>query len=372
MNLKRIRIEDKKTEQVQHAQRWDRHGLISELSAVRIAQSQPSELRQLPILIRGILYVGILIAMVALAIAFTMLIESNTHGRSDELTTVILVFCAVAAGATALTGMHCGYYAAGLDEGAWGAAILIAGVAPLPIISANKETAFATAMLLMASIPVVYGYFFGTLVAWASASWIVLDLTDLRVLALSQAALFAILLITESKAVWRRRTRQVGLLVVLSGAGCILACNSKLPLIFGLDINDCWSEWNPLDAVLGIPLMLVMTAAILFAGFKQLDRRFVDTGLFAVVVALLTIGRMAGCTLEATMIIVGFSLLAIAFFLRRVLTGRKTGPTLDAPPVVTPRGWTLEDAQSAAKWLDKVSSGLRTGKKGDEQSSDRK
>ena len=92
--------------------------------------------------------------------------------------------------------------------------------------------------------------------------------------------------------------------------------------------------------------------------------RFVDVGLLSLAVVLLTFAHaVAGWPLEVSMIIVGLTLIVGALLARRALIGRDIGPTLTAPPVVAPRGWTMEDAQGTANWLKETASGIRDDRK---------
>ena len=361
MNLHEIISEDRKLEAIQLARRWSKHNLISETSAVKIAEAHPSRLRQQPLFLRGIQFVGVFVAGLALTVAIANFIEMASPDNSDRAVGTALLLCALAMGLIALGAMRRGYYAAGIDEGAWGAAILGAGLGLQVLIDFDTGRAFALGVLITAILPAVYGYFLSSLFVWASASWLILDLTDLRLFAVTQAVFLTILIVSESKFVWRRRARQIGSLVVASGASCLLACNSFLPNLFGIPIDEAWLNMIPLSGWLSILVMISLTTGYLAIGFSRLDRRVVDVGLLSLAVVLLTFAHaVAGWSLEVSMIIVGLTLIVGALLARRALIGRNVGPALTAPPVVAPRGWTMEDAQGTANWMKEAHQGFET------------
>ncbi len=360
MNRHDILTEDRRLEAIQLAQRWAKQSLISDTSARHIAAAHSSRVRQQPLLFRGIQFVGVFVAGLAFMVAFTTIVEANLDEYSKDALKATFFLCAVAAGLVALTAMRRGYYSAGIDEGAWGVAIVSTGLALCSLTDFKNVDVFVGGLLLMAMVPAVYGYLLSSLIAWGSTSWLILNWNGLRVFAIAQALFLSVLIATESRFVWRRRARQIGSLVFVAGTSCLLACNTFLPFLLGLNTHTRWLEWQPLPEPVSFPVVVGLTAGFLLTGLWRLDRRLVDIGLLSFVVVLNTAARVVfAWSLESAMIVVGSSLIAGGLLARWVLHRRERGPTLTAPPVVVPRGWTVEDAKGAATWLKEMSSGIR-------------
>ena len=360
MNRHEIVTEDRRLEAIQLAQRWAKQNLISDTSARHIAAAHSSRVRQQPLLLRGIQFVGVFVAGLAFMVAFTTIVEANFDEYSNDALKSTFFLCALAAVLVALTAIRRGYYTAGIDEGAWGVAIVSTALWLCSLTDFDNVNVFFGGLLIMAMVPAVFGYLLSSLIAWGSASWLILDWTGLRIFAIAQALFLIVLLATEPRFVWRRRARQIGSLVFVAGTSCLLACNTFLPFLLGLNTSTRWFEWQPLPEPVSLPVVVGLTAGFLITGLWRLDRRLVDIGLLSLVVVINTLARVVfGWSLEGAMIVVGSSLISGGLLVRWVLRRRDRGPTLTAPPVVVPRGWTVEDAKGAATWLKEVSSGIR-------------
>ena len=153
MNRHDIVTEDRRLEAIQLAQRWAKQNLISDTAARHIAAAHSSQVRQQPLLLRGIQFVGVFVAGLAFMVVFTTIVEANLDEYSNDALKATLFLCALAAGLVALTAMRRGYYTAGIDEGARGVAIVSTGLALCSLTDFDNINVFVGGLLLMAMAP---------------------------------------------------------------------------------------------------------------------------------------------------------------------------------------------------------------------------
>ena len=343
------------------ARHWRKLGLISRSGNNRLLASDAADRDMKKPVLRGIQIVGIILAFSAIS-TFVIGIFDLGDDYADDAFFVISIVSSV----MGIVLVARSKFSQGIDEGAWLFFIVAFSVSvAVPFSEPLNSRVFWVAVLYSSGITTLLGYLAGSLLAWLSATWLIVDLTSATHAVVAQTLLLAGLTSLRSRIVWHRRMRQCACVRLCCLVAAYLLVDPFVWQLFTDDPPLWWTQLNHIPGPIAVFVYPFMPPLYLLWGWVQRDRAAIDAGLFCAVVALMTIVDFRlGLQKEMAMIVVGCGVVLAGFALRAFLhsgeNNHRFGLTDAAHTVGLPWGWTKDDVVDNESWVENVLTGLHT------------